>query len=211
MDGGRLLAFSALAAVLIAVPGPSVLFIVSRAISRGRRAALETVLGNALGEFCQVLLVALGLGQLLERSALAFTVVKLVGAAYLCFLALATWRSGRLPLLARPAAEARGGRRILLDGFLVGASNPKSMVFIAAVLPSFADPQLGHLWLQLLLLGLTWVAIALCSDSVWGLAAGSAGAWLEGRPSQLRRAHRASALIMLGLGLGLAVSSRSSG
>ncbi len=210
MDLPRLLAFCAVAAVIIVIPGPSVLFIVSRAVTLGRPAALATVLGNSVGEFCQVLVVALGLGQLLERSAPAFTAVKLLGAAYLCYLGVTTWRQRRAPGPPGRAGEGPRGGRVLLDGFLVGVSNPKSMVFIAAVLPEFVDPRLGHLGLQLLLLGLAWVGIALCSDSVWGLAAGSARGWLGGRPRQLERAHRASAVVMVALGLGLALTSRSS-
>ncbi|MGH7692844.1 MAG: LysE family translocator, partial [Candidatus Dormibacteria bacterium] len=90
MDAPRALAFAAIALVVIAVPGPSVLFIVGRAVAVGRRAALITVLGNTLGEMLQVLVVALGMGELLQRSALIFTVVKLLGAAYLCYLGLMT-------------------------------------------------------------------------------------------------------------------------
>lgn len=208
MDLPRLFAFGAIALLVIVLPGPSVLFIVSRAVTLGRRAALVTVLGNSVGEFLQVLVVALALGPLLERSVGAFTVVKLFGAAYLVYLGVRAWQ-GRRSVAAELAAKTspRGCQRILRDGVLVGVSNPKSMVFIAAVLPEFVDRSLGHTALQLLVLGLVWVGIA---DSLWALAAGTARGWLARRPRQLERAQGASAVVMVGLGIGLAVTSRTS-
>src|SRR5487761_714106 len=165
MDLSRLFAFSAIALVVILIPGPSVLFITSRAVSLGRRAALATVVGNSLGEFGQVLVVALGMGQLLERSALAMTVIRLLGAAYLCYLGAVAWRGRREVAAALTAYRApRSRRRIVGEGAVVGLTNPKSMVFMAAVLPQFVDRSLGHIALQLLALGLVWVAIALISD-----------------------------------------------
>ncbi|MGH7642381.1 MAG: LysE family translocator [Candidatus Dormibacteria bacterium] len=210
MDLPRVLAFAAIALVVMVIPGPSVLFVVSRAVSMGRQAALGAVVGNAAGEFVLVLVVALGLGQLLERSALAFTVVKLLGAGYLCYLGVLAWRRRRSVAAELSATATPSSRiRILRDGLVVGISNPKSMVFFAAVLPQFADRSLGHVPLQLLVLGLVWVAIALASDSTWALAAGTARSWLTQRPRQLERAQGASAVVMLGLGVGLAVSSRT--
>ncbi|MGA8206623.1 MAG: LysE family translocator [Candidatus Dormiibacterota bacterium] len=211
MDLPRTLAFSLIALVVIAIPGPSVLFIVSRAVSLGRRAALGTVLGNSLGEFAQVVVVALGMGQLLQRSAAAFTAVKLVGAGYLIYLGLRAWarrRSVASELMA-PTAR-RSDWRILRDGLVVGATNPKTMVFIAAVLPDFVDRSLGHVTVQLMILGLVWVSIALISDGAWGMAAGTARGWLVDRPRHLQRAQTVSAVVMVGLGVGLAVSSRTS-
>lgn len=116
---------------------------------------------------------------------------------------------GRRSVAAELAAKTspRGCQRILRDGVLVGVSNPKSMVFIAAVLPEFVDRSLGHPALQLLVLGLVWVGIA---DSLWALAAGTARGWLARRPRQLERAQGASAVVMVGLGIGLAVTSRTS-
>jgi threonine/homoserine/homoserine lactone efflux protein len=211
MDLARLVAFGAIALVVIAIPGPSVLFIVSRAVSLGRGGALVTVLGNAGGEFIQVLVVAVGMGQLLERSALAFSAVRLVGAAYLCYLGVQAWRGRRSAAAALGATTSpRGPVRLLRDGLIVGVSNPKSMVFFAAVLPEFVERARGHTVVQLLLLGLVWVAIALVSDSTWALVAGTARSWLVGRPARLRQAQGASAIVMVGLGVGLAVSSRAS-
>jgi threonine/homoserine/homoserine lactone efflux protein len=211
MDLPRMLAFSLIALVVIAIPGPSVLFIVSRAVSLGRRAALGTVLGNSLGEFAQVVVVALGMGQLLQRSAAAFTAVKLVGACYLIYLGVRAWARRRsvASALMAPAAR-RSDWQILRDGLVVGATNPKTMVFIAAVLPDFADRSLGHVTVQLLILGLVWVGIALISDGAWGMAAGTARSWLVGRPRHLQRAQTVSSVVMVGLGVGVAMTSRTS-
>jgi threonine/homoserine/homoserine lactone efflux protein len=206
-----MLAFSLIALVVIAIPGPSVLFIVSRAVSLGRRAAVGTVLGNSLGEFAQVVVVAMGMGQLLQRSAMAFTAVNLVGACYLIYLGVRAWarRSSVASELMAPVAR-RSDWQILKDGLVVGATNPKTMVFIAAVLPDFVDRTLGHVMVQLLILGLVWVGIALISDGAWGMAAGTARRWLVGRPRHLQRARTVSAVVMLGLGVGVAVTSRTS-
>lgn len=206
----RLPAFAATALVLIAVPGPSVLFVVSRALALGRRAALATVVGNAAGVYLQVVAVALGVGSVVERSAAAFTVVKLLGAAYLVLLGARTFRHRhRLAAALDPVAVRRSTRQVLRDGLVVGAMNPKAIVFFAAVLPQFAEPERGPVPVQLLVLGLVFVAIALVSDSAWGLAAGTARAWLVGSPRRLEVLGGASGLVVVGLGARLALIGRA--
>ena len=134
---GSLLAFAVTAFALIVVPGPSVLFVISRGVALGGRAALATVFGNAAGAYSQVVVVALGLGALIERSAALFTAVKLVGAAYIVFLGVQAIRHRRkLSSVLEAATAPRGTRRILREGFVVGITNPKAAVFMAAVLPS---------------------------------------------------------------------------
>lgn len=204
-----LLAFAATAFALIVIPGPSVLFVISRGVALGRRAAVATVLGNAAGAYTQVIVVALGLGTLIERSATLFTAVKLVGAMYVVFLGVQAVRHReRLASVIDAATAPRGTRRILREGYVVGITNPKSAVFMAAVLPQFADPGRGHVPLQLLLLGLVFVAIALVSDSIWGLAAGSARVWLGRSPRRLSALGGLGGLVMIGLGVRLAVTGR---
>jgi len=164
MDPSRTLAFAGVALLVILFPGPSVLFIVSRSLSLGRRRlALLTVAGNELGELVQVCAVALGIGALVAASAVAFTVVKLAGAAYLVYLGVQTIRSRRLTAQSGSSPGASAGvsrRRVAWQAFVVGVSNPKTTVFFAAVLPQFADPSLGHVPLQLLVLGLVNCFIA---------------------------------------------------
>jgi threonine/homoserine/homoserine lactone efflux protein len=170
---------------------------------------VATVFGNAAGAYSQVLVVALGLGALIERSAALFTVVKLVGAAYIVFLGVQAIRHRRRLASVLDAATApRGTRRILREGFVVGATNPKAAVFMAAVLPQFTDPARGHVPLQLLVLGLVFVAIALISDSIWGLAAGYARTWLGRSPQRLEALGGIGGVVMIGLGVRLALVGR---
>ena len=204
-----LIAFAVTAFALIVVPGPSVLFVISRGVALGRRAAVATVIGNAAGAYSQVVIVALGLGALIERSAALFTAVKLVGAAYIVYLGVQAVRHRRgLGSVLDAAKAPRGTRRILREGYVVGITNPKAAVFMAAVLPQFTDPAKGHVPLQLLVLGLIFVAIALVSDSLWGLAAGSARAWLGRSPRRLDALGGVGGLVMIALGLRLALVGR---
>ena len=150
----HLLAFTLTAFLLIAVPGPSVLFTVSRALALGRVAGVATVAGNMAGVCVQVMAVAFGIGALAERSVLVFNLIKLGGAGYLIFLGIQAIRH------RRRLAEALGTRlegksiaRIVTDGFVVGVGNPKVIVFFAAVLPQFVDRAAGHVTPQLLMLG----------------------------------------------------------
>jgi len=143
--GDHLLEFALTAFVLIVVPGPSVLFVVSRGVALGRRAALATVAGNTGGVFVQVVLVALGLGTLVERSETVFTVIKLVGAVYLVVLGVRMIRHRRpLAGLTDATQVPKGTRTIVREGFIVGLTNPKAAVILTVVLPPFADPARGH-------------------------------------------------------------------
>lgn len=206
---GALLAFAVTAFALIVVPGPSVLFVISRGVALGGRAAVATVIGNAAGAYSQVVVVALGLGAIIESSAEVFTAVKLVGAAYVVFLGVQAIRHRRTLASVLDAASApRGTRRILREGYVVGITNPKAAVFMAAVLPQFTDPARGHVPIQLLLLGLVFVGIALVSDSIWGLAAGYTRGWLGRSPQRLEALGGLGGLVMIGLGVRLALVGR---
>jgi threonine/homoserine/homoserine lactone efflux protein len=205
---GSLAAFAVTSALLIVVPGPSVLFVISRGVALGRRAALLTVLGNAGGVFVQVLAVAAGLGAALERSTVLFDAVRLVGAAYLVYLGVQAVRHRRELSTVLDVTTTRPARSILREGFVVGLTNPKLVIFFTAVLPQFVDPDGGPVAVQLLLLGGIFVVLALILDSCWGLAAGTARAWLSGRPHRLERLGGAGGLVIVGLGLRLAVTGR---
>lgn len=208
MTPDRLLAFAAMSFLLIVVPGPSVLFTVGRALALGRRAALSSVAGNAVGAYVLVVAVAFGVGALVERSVVAFTVLKLAGAAYLVHLGVKAWRQrGSLPV-AIDGEAPRGGLHTLWEGFAVGVANPKTIVFFAAVLPQFVDPGLGHVAGQMMLLGLIFVGIALASDSAWGLGASVAREWFARSPRRLAAVSRIGGLSMIGLGVTVAVTGR---
>jgi threonine/homoserine/homoserine lactone efflux protein len=206
---GSLLAFAVTAFALIVVPGPSVLFVISRGVALGSRAAVATVVGNAAGAYSQVVVVAVGLGAIIESSARVFTAVKLVGAAYVVYLGVQAIRHRRgLASVLDAATAPRGTRRILREGYVVGVTNPKSAVFMAAVLPQFTDPAQGHVPLQLLALGLVFVGIALVSDSIWGLSAGYARTWLGRSPQRLEALGGLGGIAMIGLGVRLALVGR---
>ena len=205
----NLVAFGAIVTVLIAVPGPSVLFTISRALTVGRTAALFTVVGNAAGEYVQVVAVALGVGQLLERSTEVVTVVKWIGAAYLVYLGVQAIRRRRsiAHALTARVPEVRAGRAVR-DGFVVGLTNPKTIVFFVVALPQFADSAAGPVVLQMLLLGALFPPIAILLDSVWAVAAGTARQWFARSPRRLAAIGGTGGLVMIGLGLGLAVNGR---
>jgi len=153
--------------------------------------------------------VALGIGTLVERSALAFTVVKLAGAAYLVWLGIGAIRRRRGLLSAFAAGPAdRGQRKAVLEGFVVGVANPKAVILFAAVLPEFVDRQAGHVTAQMLLLSLVSFMIALASDSMWSLVASSVRAWFARSPRRLELIGGAGGLAMIGLGLSVAITGR---
>ncbi|MFF0493044.1 LysE family translocator [Nocardia sp. NPDC004068] len=207
VSADHLIAFAIAAAILIVIPGPGVLFTIGRALSQGRRAALVSVLGHALGILITLILVAAGLGMILAASALALTIIKFVGALYLIHLgiqAIRERRSLRDALATR--AEATPVRRIFRQGVIVGLTNPKGIIFFSAVLPQFVDRDRGAVPLQLLILGLVFLAIALVSDSAWGLAAGSARDWFARSPRRLEAVGGAGGLMIIGLGASVAVS-----
>jgi threonine/homoserine/homoserine lactone efflux protein len=203
----HLLAFAILSYLLILAPGPNVLFVVSRSLQLGRGSGIAAVVGGQTGVYVQVIAVAFGVGALVQRSVAVFTVIKLAGAAYLVFLGVQAirHRTSLAAILAERAVPASTSR-MLRDGFVVGITNPKAIVFFAAVLPQFADRSAGHVPLQLLLLGLIFVAIALVSDSMWAVAAGTARTWFTRSPRRLEAIGGASGLAMIGIGATLALS-----
>lgn len=209
VSADRLAGFAAMSLLLIVIPGPSVLFVVGRALAHGRRTALLSVLGNTVGAYVLVLAVSLGVGPLVARSVLAFTALKLAGAAYLVFLGVKALRQRRgLQEAFAGNAPARGSLRTLWEGFAVGVANPKTMVFFAAVLPQFVDREAGAVTAQMMLLGLVFTLIALVSDSVWGLAAARARSWFARSPKRLALVGGTGGLAMIGLGVTVALTGR---
>jgi len=197
--------------VLIVIPGPSVLFVVGRALAYGRRTALATVLGNAAGNYLVAICVAVGIGTLVQRSAQAFTVVKLIGAGYLIWLGIQAWRRrGTLAAAFSEQAPARSDRRALREGFVVGVTNPKAYILFGAVLPQFVDRAAGHVPVQMLLLALISIAIGLVSDTTWALAAGGLRAWFARSPRRFALVGGAGGLAMIGVGISVAVTGRNS-
>src|SRR5262250_2919549 len=209
VPASHLLAFALISLALIVVPGPNVLFIISRSLMLGRAAGVGTAFGGQIGVYVQVAAVAFGVGAIVERSVAVFTVIKLAGAAYLVYLGVQAVRHRRSLAEAVGATAARKTPlRVLRDGFLVGVSNPKAIVFFAAVLAQFVDRAAGHVQLQMLLLGAVFIMIAVVSDSTWALIAGTARAWLGRSPRRLELIGGTGGLVMIGIGASLAVTGR---
>jgi threonine/homoserine/homoserine lactone efflux protein len=205
ISAGQLLGFTLTCLIVIAIPGPSVLFVVGRALAHGRRTALASVVGNVVGVQVVAISVALGVGALVQQSAAAFTVIKFLGAGYLAWLGLQAIRHRRsLGEALDVAVEQRGDRRAASEGFLVGVTNPKAYILFAAVLPQFANQAAGHVPLQLLLLSLVSLPIGLICDSAWGLAASGVRTWFARSPRRLALVGGLGGLAMIGLGLTLA-------
>src|SRR5256885_2390299 len=199
--------------ILILIPGPSVLFVVSRGVALGRRAALATVAGNASGFALQLALVSIGIGSIVARSDAVSTALKVIGAAYLVLLGLKNIRDRKaLAALFAPALAAppKPLRRIVREGFLVGATNPKGVIIFTAILPQFIDRSQGHVTLQLALLGTICIVIALLSDGAWAIASGTARQWLGRSPRRLEAMTATGGAMLIALGVGLAVTGRRS-
>jgi threonine/homoserine/homoserine lactone efflux protein len=206
----HLAAFLVTVYVLILIPGPSVLFVVSRGVALGRRAALATVVGNAGGLAAQLVLVVVGVGSILASSDTVFTGLKLIGAAYLVVLGGRSIRERRslAGAFAQAGPAPRSTRRILREGFFVGATNPKGLIIFTAVLPQFIDRSQGHATLQLASLGLICVLLALASDGSWALVAGTARQWLGRSPRRLEALSAGGGLTLIALGAWLALTGR---
>jgi len=183
--------------------------VISRGVALGRRAAVLTVLGNELGMLVQVLLVAAGVGSVVQRSVVAFEVLRLAGAAYIVYLGVQAIRHRRALSTVLDVTATRGSRHIVREGFVVGITNPKVIVFFTAVLPQFVDPNGAAVPLQMAGLGMISITIAFVCDSAWGVLAGTARAWLSGSPHRLQRLGGAGGLMMIGLGARLAVTGRN--
>ncbi|HET8959390.1 LysE family translocator [Nocardioides sp.] len=205
------LAFLIASLLFIQVPGPSLLFAIGRALTVGRRDALLSVVGNGLGLMLQVCLVALGLGAVVAASATAYTVLKLVGAAYVVWLgiqAIRTRAEARHALEQTPATMPERGpaARSVRVGLIVGATNPKTIVFFVAFLPQFTHDGAGSAGLQVALLGLAFGLLAIASDSVWTFAASKARDWFSRKPRRLDLLGATGGAMMVGLGATMVVA-----
>jgi threonine/homoserine/homoserine lactone efflux protein len=205
LDGSTLLLFAGASLALLVVPGPAVLFIVARSVEHGRSAGLVSMLGVQAGALVHVAAAVLGLSALVVQSAVAFSVVKYAGAAYLVYLGIR-----RLLIRGEPGPEVRdGGRsfgRLFRQGVVVNVLNPKAALFFLAFLPQFVDPNAGAVALQMGVLGLIFVALALVSDGLYALAAGTAAGWLRGSSGFVRAERWLSGSVLVGLGVATAFS-----
>ena len=212
MTWAQLLSFVVAAEIILIIPGPSVLFTISRGVTYGRRAAIANVAGNATGALTQATAVALGLGAIVATSAAVFAVMKFCGALYLVYLgvrAIKDRRSLSDALRSGVPSRARSTRQLMRDGFVVGVTNPKALLFYVAILPPFINPDAGHPALQLFLLGALFSAMSFVSDSAYGVLAGSVRHWIDRKPKRLEAVGGAGGVVMIGLGVRLALTGRT--
>lgn len=209
----RLTEYIVAAMVIILAPGPSVLFVIARAIAWGRKTAIFTVAGNVVGAFALSTLVAFGLGPILQSSDLAYAAVQFGGGGYLIYLGIDAIRHRRIHAadMTNQGDIAPGALRSMRDGFWVGGLNPKGLVFYAAVLPQFIDRDRGNVTGQLILLGAIFSMLAFISDGSWGLLAGTARQWLATDPGRLEKLRATGGIVMLGLGTAVIISAVVSG
>jgi threonine/homoserine/homoserine lactone efflux protein len=187
-------------AVLILTPGPAVLYIIARSVDQGRRAGLVSVGAIELGNFMHVIAATLGLSALVLSSALAFTIVKYVGAAYLIYLGLRKLFT-RETIQATANRQAKSLRRTFSQGVVVAALNPKTALFFVAFLPQFVDPSQGTIAGQMLVLGCIFVMLAMISDSTYALLAGTIGQWVKGSRAVVRAQRYMAGSVYIGLGV----------
>jgi threonine/homoserine/homoserine lactone efflux protein len=209
----RLAEYIVAAMVIILAPGPSVLFVIARAIAWGRKTAVLTVAGNVTGAFFLSTFVAFGLGPILQRSEIAYIAIQWGGGLYLVYLGVDAIRHRRAHAadMKNQGDVAPSVRRSIRDGFWVGALNPKGLVFYAAVLPQFIDRERGHVTGQLILLGAIFSILAFFSDGTWGLLAGTARQWLATDSKRLERLRSTGGAIMIILGISVLVAAIVSG
>jgi threonine/homoserine/homoserine lactone efflux protein len=208
-DASTFLLFAAASLAFLAIPGPSVFYIVTRSLAQGRRAGVTSMLGVQAGGLVHVVAAAVGVSALIASSATAFTIVKYAGAAYLVLL-------GIRKLLARdaeePDPEPRGPvtmRRLFWQGMVVNILNPKTALFFLAFLPQFVDPDAGMPALQIAFLGVLFGALGLVTDSLWALAAGTAGGLLRGSRRFLQTQRYVAGSVYVGLGVVTALVGRN--
>lgn len=206
----QLLFFVSAALVLLAIPGPAVLYIVGRSIGQGRNAGFVSALGIGVGTLVHTASAAVGLSALLVSSATAFSVVKYLGAAYLVFLGIQRLRSQEsLAAAGDPAAPRASLTRVFTQGIVVNILNPKTALFFFAFIPQFIDPARGHVAMQIASLGVLFACMGTTSDSVWAFFSSSVAGWLRGNPHWMRNERYVSGGILISLGLATAFAGSS--
>jgi threonine/homoserine/homoserine lactone efflux protein len=205
----RLPEYLVAAMIIIIAPGPSVLFVIARAVAWGRKISVLTVAGNVTGSFVLSTLVALGLGPILQKWHFTYIAVQWAGGLYLMYLGVDAIRKRAVHAadMTNQGPIAPTARQSIRDGFWVGVLNPKAIVFFAAVLPQFVDIDGGHVTIQLVFLGLVFCVLAFISDGSWGLLAGTARAWLATDNKRLERLRATGGCIMIILGVAVLISA----
>ena len=200
-----LLPFIAFSLVIIAIPGPSVMFAISRALVLGRRGAIITVVGNGIGVFVQAVAVSVGLGILIESNEVLMTVIRLAGAGFLIYLGINSLRHRRDGIDSPETANKTPSRNLLRESIIVGMSNPKTIVFFSAIFPQFVDASRGPIVLQMLILSVVFVIFGISGDAVYALSAGAARDWFAQSPQRIVTIRVIGGTLILGLGVATAL------
>lgn len=201
----NVLTFIAFALVIIAIPGPSVMFAISRALVLGRRGAVLTVVGNGIGVFVQAIAVSVGLGVLIQSNDVLMTVIRLAGAAFLVYLGVTAIRHRRDGLSLDAPADAPTSRHLLRESIIVGLSNPKTIVFFSAAFPQFVVSAGGPIVWQMIELSVIFVILGISGDAVYALSAGAARDWFAKSPQRVVIMRTIGGIAMTTLGVVTAV------
>lgn len=204
-----LIAFLLASLVIVAMPGPGVMFTIGRTLAHGRTAGLLSVAGNAIGTIPLAALVALGVGAIIAQSAILFTVIKLAGSAYLIWLGIQAIRHRNDSAVPTGIVVPKSRIRQLMEGVVVGVTNPKTIAYFVAVLPQFVNVSAGATQMQLFVLGMVFVVLALIFDAAWALVASVARTWLGRSQKRLSAMGAAGGAMMIGLGGVLAFGGNS--
>jgi len=205
---GRALAELIIASVaIILIPGPSVMFVIARAVAWGRITAVLTALGNSLGMLLLSVFIALGLGPLLQRSELLLVVVQVLGGIYLIHLGVDAYRHRQEHAddMIKIEDTKPSNFKILRQGFTVGALNPKALVFFSAVFPQFVDPKVGSITFQLMIFGVIFSCLSFLLDGTWGVVVGSSRDWFVTSKNRLVVLRTIGAVVMVVLGVGVII------
>jgi threonine/homoserine/homoserine lactone efflux protein len=206
MSGVNFSLFLLAAFIIAAIPGPGIFYVAARTLSGGRAAGIASTFGTALGGLVHVIAGGLGVSAIILASAQLFTALKLVGALYLIWLGIKTFRDTGI---APPEQiEPAGTRRAFRDGVIVEALNPKTAAFFLAFIPQFIEPAMGYVALQFVVLGMISVALNTFADVIVVILASTARANLMRRPQLIQRLRQGSGLFIAGLGLSLALTRR---
>lgn len=204
MDSSFLL-FLAAAALIAVTPGPGIFYVAARTLAGGRGEGIASSFGTGLGGLVHVAAGALGVSAIVMASAEAFTVMKLLGAAYLIWLGAKTIAEARRPL--QVGIETTGSRRAFREGIVVEALNPKTAAFFLAFIPQFVDPA-GNVALQFVVLGVISVALNTGVDVVVAFLAARVRDGMAERPTFVRRLRQTSGAVLCGLGATLLLARR---
>jgi threonine/homoserine/homoserine lactone efflux protein len=207
IEPAKFVLFMGVAWALILAPGPDMLYVITRGVTQGRRAGMLSALGVICGILVHTTAAAFGLTLILQTSALAFLVVKTLGAAYLIYLGVKAWRD-KSTFSVQPSAPSLSVQRVFWQGVLSNVLNPKVAIFFLAFLPQFVDKGSSQVALQMVTLGLTFAGFGLCFLLAVGYSSGTIGGWLADRPNYARFLQRLAGSILVGLGIRLALTER---